>query len=447
MSSIFKAYDIRGIYPSELNGEVAAGIANGIIAHYKPTSVTIGRDTRPSSPELFSAMSQVFTKHGVQVLDLGIVSTPMSFFASKKLPADIDIMITASHNPPEYNGIKICADGAGIGIDNGLRAIQENMHTPLPESPTAGTIRATDIRPTYFSFLKTFADFDGQQFHIAFDCGNAVGMLELPIFHDFSNVVVTKTLWTNLGKPCPHLADPSKYETLIELQHIVRSTKCDIGIAFDGDADRVGFIDELGHIVRGDLAGALLARAALERHPGGTIVYDLISSRGYAEYIRTHGGNPVVSRVGHTYIALAMEKLNAVFGSEFSGHQFFNEGGYVMEKGALSVIMMLNLMAKTGKKLSELVAEIPQYAYSGTINLKVDNLKQVLSNLEEQFSDGEVSYLDGIKVDYPSWWFSVRASNTEPIIRLTLEATTNNEMELHKEQLIRMITAGHKRGR
>jgi phosphomannomutase len=309
-------------------------------------------------------------------------------------------------------------------------------------TPQTGAISSQDIKPDYDKHIASFAIFKDRDFHIATDTAHAMGVLELPVLRQLPGVVLTATLYDTLQFPgvCPHEANPLQTETLIELQHAVRSTKADMGIAYDGDADRIGFVDELGRVVPMDITTALLAQALLPEHKNGVVLYDLRSSRAVKEAIENAGGVAHECKVGHANIKRQMIAENAFLAGEASGHYYFALSGYRAEMGSLPAILLMNLMAQTGKKLSLLVDEVRLYAHSGEINMEVSNAAEIFAKMKTIYADGKLSELDGVKIEYHEWWFSLRASNTEPLIRLNLEASTKELMQQKLEEVLALIS-------
>lgn len=426
MENIFKSYDIRGIYPTEIDEDIVYHIGRAGALYLKAKTIAVGRDNRDSSEALTDALFRGITDAGCNVIDLGLLSTPMLYFASTNLPVDAAMMITASHNPKQYNGIKICKKNAApVGLTSGLSDIRDMATTKyFTPAITKGVISKDTIFHAYELFISSFADFRGKKFSIVTDTAHAMGVLELPILENVSGITIVQKLYGTLEEPgtCPHEANPLKTETLTELEVAVRNTHADMGIAFDGDADRIGFTDENGRPIRMDLITTLLAIAILQKFPGATILYDLRSSRGVKEVIEAHGGVAHECMVGHANIKKQMIDEGAIFAGELSGHYYFSFGGYVAEKGVLPAILLLNLMAQTNKKLSALVADVERYAHSGEINFEAPNAPALMAKLKNIYSDGILSTRDGIKIEYAEWWFSVRTSNTEPLLRLNIEA-------------------------
>ena len=443
MSEIFKSYDVRGVYPQEINENIVEAIGRAYVQYTNAKRIAIGSDKRISSPSLFNALVKGITESGADVVDLGLLSTPMLYFASSKLDIDGAIMVTASHNPGEYNGLKFCKKNAvPIGLASGLADIRDLAQSGnFSNSSYIGSVATQDIKPEYIKHITSFADFKGKRFHVATDTAHAMGVLELPLLRALSGVALCGTLYDTLQLPgvCPHEANPLKTETLIELQHVVRKTKADLGIAYDGDGDRIGFIDERGRVVPMDLVTTLLAQALLPAHPKCTVLYDLRSSRAVKEAIEKLGGIAHESKVGHANIKKQMIEEGALLAGEVSGHYYFALSGYIAEMGTLPAILLMNLMASSGKKLSELVDAIKFYAHSGEINMEANHTEGLFEKIKEKYSDGKLSELDGIKIAYPSWWFSLRASNTEPLIRLNLEADTPELMQEKLSEVLALI--------
>lgn len=440
---IFKAYDIRGIYPGEINEGDAYNIGRAVVAHLKPTRLGVGRDIRASSPSLFASFAKGVMDGGCDVLDLGVITTPMVYFAAGRLDIDAAISLTASHNPPEYNGMKIALRGAmPVGENSGLKEIRDlALNGKWEEVTKKGSMTEQDIIAAYYEYFISFAEFKDKHFTLAIDTANAMGVLELPIYEKFPKNLSIINLYNDLEHPFAcHEANPLKLDTLDELRATVQKSEADLGIAYDGDADRIGFVDEHGEIIPMDLTTALLAKIILKKHPGATILYDLRSSRSVKEIIEENGGIALECKVGHANIKKQMREVGAIFAGELSGHYYFEENSFA-EAGTLPAILLLNLMTETGETISELVKETKRYFHSNEINSEVADKDAVLATLRTTYADGLQHELDGLKVDYPHWWFNVRASNTEPLLRLNLEANTPELMEEKKAELLALIRA------
>lgn len=438
---IFKAYDIRGIYGTDFDEKDAYAIGRATVEYLECKKIAVGRDARASSPVLFEGFTRGAMEAGCDILDLGVITTPMVYFAAGRLDVDAAISITASHNPPEYNGMKICLRGAiPVGETSGLAEIRDLALTEnWKPTETKGSLTPEDIKPAYYGYFSSFAEFRDQHFSIVIDTANAMGVLELPIYDQLQDHLSVTRLYDDLSHPfSAHEANPLKTETLDELRTTVIQQRADLGIAYDGDADRIGFVDETGTPVPMDLMTALLAKAILKQKPGSTILYDLRSSRSVKEYIEENGGRALECRVGHAFIKQQMRETGAVFAGELSGHYYFEENS-VAEAGTLPALLLLNLMAETGQSLSTLVAETQRYFHSGEINSEVHDKDAVLAKLRKRYANGAQHELDGLKVEYPDWWFNVRPSNTEPLLRLNLEATTEALMQEKQTELLALI--------
>ena len=446
-TKIFKSYDIRGIYPDELDEKAAYSIGRATAMYLNAKNIAIGRDTRPSSNALFTALCKGVNEAGSNVLDLGIATTPLVYFSSAQPGVDGSIVLTASHNPVQWNGFKITRrEAVPIGGNSGLKDIQGIAEKGgFKRLLIHGMVIPTDVKNRYEDRIASFWNLKDKKYKAVIDTANAMGILELPIYKKTPNVSVT-TLYCDPEHPFEcHEANPLKTETLDELRKKVVEEKADIGIAYDGDADRVGFIDETGAIVPMDLVTGLISAPVLIKYPKAVILYDLRSSMSVKEEIEKNGGIAKECMVGHANIKKQMREETAALGGELSGHYYFRENSFA-EMSTLAVIFLMNRMAETGKKLSELVAEIQKYHHSGEINNTVTDAPEIMAKLKEKYKDGILSELDGIKVSYPDpaggtlWWFNVRSSNTEPLLRLNLEAKTKEMMEEKKAELLKIIT-------
>lgn len=438
MAGIFKAYDIRGIYGDILTDDMAFKIGRAIFAFLGCKKVVIGRDMRPHSKPLFDALARGLTLHGANVIDLGLCSTPMSYYANKLLGADASIMITASHNPGPWNGFKICRDNAtpisgATGILDIERIVQEEDF--VPPAPAKGQITSHDIIPDYVEHFRAFADIR-HPLNVVVDYANSMGIFEAKVFEGL--FAITPLFDTLDGTFPNHEANPLDTDTLADAQQAVRAGKFDFAACFDGDADRVGFLDEKGDIIPMDMITALIARTLLKTNPGANIFYDLRSSWAVKEIIEESGGIPNQSRVGHAFIKAQMREKDALFAGELSGHYYFKENSFA-ESSALAVLYIANLVSQSDKPLSELIAPIQRYFASGEINSKVGDSAAVFAKLRTTFADADLMELDGLSFEYPTWWFNVRSSNTEPLVRLNLEAKTQDEMEQRRDEVLALI--------
>lgn len=440
---IFKAYDIRGVYDKEINEEAVYNIARAIAMHFKTKRVVVGKDIRLSSDALEKKLVDGFVDSGVDVIKIGTAATPMIYRASSQFDVEVAVIITASHNPAEYNGMKICLTNAvPVGKGAGMEEIKElSLKGEFPEIGEKGNINNVEgFQEECVSYIKSFYNQGkAKKRKIVIDFANAMGIMYKKIYEDFSDTIELVSLYDNFDGNFPnHEANPLKTETLAELQKKVLEEKADLGIAFDGDADRVGFVDETGGIIPMDYMTALLGREVLKKHPGGLILVDLRSSDAVREYIEEAGGKTNLSRVGHSLIKKQMRDEGAVFAGELSGHYYFQENSNA-EESALASIFVLNLMNETGKKITELTKDLKRYYHSGEINSEVKDTKEALDRIKEKYKSGKLIELDGIRVDFDDWWFNVRSSNTEPLVRLTMEAKTKKMMEEKRDELLELI--------
>ena len=443
---IFKAYDIRGIYPGELDEEIAKGIGKALVTFLKMPAVMVGRDIRLSSDSLFTALASGITESGADVWDIGRVSSPMAYFASHHLKAPALVMITASHNPKEYNGFKLARENSiPISGETGIKEIEHIFNTCsfIPSGKKKGKITRMDATPAYvkhvFSFvgLKTIEK-NLREKKIAIDAGNGMGSLETSFILRRLPCHLVE-LNTNLNGSFPsHEPNPLEEKNTMELQKKVLQGGADLGISFDGDADRVFFIDERGRRISSDIITCLIAKEELQAHPGASIIFDVRSSRAVKETIEEAEGKPVMTRVGHAFLKEKMRKTDGVFGGEFSGHFYFKEN-FFSDSGIIAALKVIEVLCRSEKPFSQLVHPFQRYVSSGEINLTVSNKETIMGSLKNHYSNGKVVTLDGIRVDYPDWWLIVRPSNTEPLLRVSIEAATSEMMEKKKKEVLNII--------
>jgi phosphomannomutase len=442
--SIFKAYDIRGIVPDQLRVEDALRIGGAIARHLGGPVLAVGRDARATSPELGDALVRGITGSGIDVIDLGLVATPMLYFAVDHLATAGGVMVTASHNPAEYNGFKVCGPHAvPVGEASGLREIEKLASSEPSREGTPGTIRSEDVRGPYVEQMLGLLE-GTPTGHVALDCGNGMAAVGLEPLLD-RLPLKTERLYFEPDCTFPnHPADPLDVANLRDVADAVRRSGADFGVAFDGDGDRAVFVDERAEPVASDLITALLARAILRRQPGGRILYDLRSSRATAEEVRAAGGVPEMCRVGHSFVKAHMRESGALFAGELSGHFYFRfSETLVADDGTAAFVALLDLLRRESRPLSELVAPLRRYAVSGEISRHIADPPGFLRAMEAEYKDGEISHLDGLLVRYPDWWFNLRASNTEPVVRLNLEADAAGRMTRERDRLVaRMDAAG-----
>ena len=430
---IVKAYDIRGTYPDQIDAATcrALGVGFGVyISEVEPdtTEIAIARDMRPSGPELVAAFSEGVMSQGINVLDVGMASTDLIYFAAGSLNMP-GVMFTASHNPAGYNGIKLCRSGAApIGQDTGLDRIKEVATSGAEPASSTGSRREQDLLTAFADHVRSFVNpSELKPLKVVADTANGMGGLVVPAAFDGLPFDL-EVMFGELDGTFPnHPADPIQLENLAWLRERVVETGADIGLAFDGDADRVFLVDETGEPVSGSLTTALLARVMLEENPGATVVYNLICSKVVPEIIAEHGGKSVRSRVGHSFIKQIMADEDAAFGGEHSAHYYFAKN-WRADSGLIASMMVLGELSKFDGTLSQLIAPLRRYSASGEINTRVNDTAAVIAHVTEHYSDREIDTLDGLTVDSGEWWFNLRASNTEPLLRLNLEAGSDAEV-------------------
>ena len=449
--SIFKAYDIRGIYGTELTEDIFYKIARAYaqFTGVKGGRVVVARDCRKSSDSLFAAFAKGLVDEGVNVLDIGLGSTPMSYFANGSLKADGSVMITASHNTKEWNGCKLCKAGAvPISGATGIKDIEKLVEAMNGEEPPTGvgTITKVDISREYAEHVKKFAHL-ARPIHVAMDFANGMGIAESCAFLD-QDMLTHDDLYGDYDGDFPnHDANPLHQETLKDLQELIRSNpgKYAFGVAYDGDADRAGFVDEKGEIVPMDFVTALISKDLLKSAPGFACFYDLRSTKMAEETIAAAGGKPMMSRVGHSFIKEQMRQNDAIFAGELSGHYYF-KANFTAESSAMATYALANIVSASEKPLSELVAPLRKYFQSGEINSKTAvDPAEILAKIKAIYaSRAKVFELDGVSVDAwesEGWWANVRMSNTEPLVRLNLEGKTKEIMEAMRDEFLAQIRA------
>lgn len=446
-ATIFRNYDIRGLALEELHERNAFQIAQALAQMYEPHIVAVGRDNRPSGIEIFRGLAAGFENAGVLVRDLGLITTPMSYYYSGTHPeVDMTVMITASHMPAQYNGLKICTEDAVPLTSEEIARIGEvSITVPVPEHPLVpSAVAPVDMLPEWYQHFKERINFTAQNHSVVIDPANMVGTLELRTFDQFPDLTV-HGIYTELDHTTPHHeANPIIPETLVDLGNAVRQHQATMGIAFDGDADRVGFTDENGQFVPADIAGALIARELFcntEHENGEVVIYDLRSSHTIPDIVNSMSGTALEWKVGHSHIRKKMREENAIMGIELAGHFFFRET-FFSEGGALPALLLLKHIAESGKPLSELVAEIQTYAHSGEINSSVTRpVAEIYDALALHFADAEKSNLDGMSLKTESWWLNVRPSANDPVLRLNVEAQDKATMEQVRNEALAIIRA------
>jgi phosphomannomutase len=451
-ASIFKAYDIRGIYGEEMDAETGHLIGRGfarVLARLreKPTVelvVGLGRDMRLSAPEMSAAVRQGLVDEGVSVLDGGQIGTEMSYFLVGSRGLDGGAMVTASHNPKPYTGVKLMREGAlALSGDAGIQDVRAEIEGGLPDPPGGGSVEEIDIYPEFQSHMLEIVDPGaiGPLRILADGSDGMAGPMVGPLLERL-DLDVTTNRWEPNGDFPEAGPNPFLEENRRMLVEQVKKSGVDLAIAWDGDADRCFFIDDRGSFADGDFVCALLARAALAKAPGETILYDPRSSRAVPDTVAAAGGKSDLSRVGHAFFKIRMRETGAVFGGEVSGHYYFRDF-YCADSGTMPALLMLELVSRERRSLAELMAEFrSRYFISGEINSEVADQDAKMQEIAERYSDGEISWLDGVSVDYPDWHFNVRPSNTEPLLRLNLESLVSREhMEQKRDEVLGLITA------
>jgi phosphomannomutase len=440
LDAIFKAYDIRGVYPDQIDETVARLVGNAFVGFTTAGRVLVGRDARPSSEPLVEAFVDGARLAGADVVDLGVASTDLVYFASGSLDAPA-AMFTASHNPAQYNGIKLCRAGAApVGEETGLRQLKAVVAEGLFErAEEPGRVERQDLLGAFVGHVRSFVDLDAlRPMRVVADTANGVGGLIVPAV--FSGLPFElSVLFGELDGTFPnHPADPIQPENLKDLQRAIVGETADIGLAFDGDADRVFLVDDEAVPVSGSTTTAILAKAILARNPGGKVVHNLICSRAVPEVIRESGGTPIRSRVGHSFIKAVMAETDAVFGGEHSAHYYFRDN-YRADSGIIAALMVLEQLSITGAPLSELRRPFERYAASGEVNRRVPDPPGVLALVADAFADGRQDHLDGLTVEYDDWWFNLRPSNTEPLLRLNVEAADVAACEQRTNEVLAIV--------
>jgi phosphomannomutase len=440
---VFKAYDVRGLYPSELDEEGAYAIGRAYVEHFEPKRIAVGRDMRLSSPTMAAAIIRGAVDGGADVYDLGLVATEMLYFAVGDLDLDGGIAVTASHNPKEYNGMKIVRRGAlPVGGESGLLEIRDRALQPFGEPTDVGSVHEADIWPAYVDRVLSFVDVDAiQPLRVVIDAANGMaGVMLPPVLEHLPQVEVVRYFFEPDGTFPNHEPNPLLPENREFVMERTTAEAADFGVAFDGDADRCYFIDDTGEFVPGDFMTALLAESILEKEPGAKIIYDVRSSWAVPETIERAGGIPLINRVGHAFIKLRMREEGAVFGGEVSGHYYFRDF-YQADSGVIPFLLMLELVSRKGQKLSEILRPYRErYFLTGELNTPVSDVAVKLQELKEGFaSQGKISHLDGISVEADDWHFNVRPSNTEPLLRLNLEARSPELMEQKRDEVLDVI--------
>ena len=439
LRAVFKAYDVRGLTPEELDVPMAKSLGAAFANFTNADAVVVGRDMRTSGEALLAAFSEGVVSQGVDVRDIGLASTDLLYFASGYLEAP-GVMLTASHNPASYNGMKFCQSRArAIGLDTGLTEIRQLAEQPAKVTNRPGKVRKVDLLDNFVEHVHSFIDVNSlRSLKIVVDTANGMGGLVVPAaFKDLP--FEYEILYEELDGTFPnHPADPLQAENLVDLQRRVMESDADVGLAFDGDADRVFLVDENANLVSGSITTALVASAILESHGPGPILHTLICSRSTVEVIEAAGGDPIRTRVGHSYIKEVMAETGAMFGGEHSGHYYFARN-YGADSGLIAALIVLERLSANQGSLSSLVAPLQRYASSGEVNVAVINTSDAIETVSDFFSEQQQDRLDGLTVDCGEWWFNLRPSNTEPLLRLNVEGPDDGHVAHRVEQILALF--------
>ena len=440
--SIFKAYDIRGTVPGQLNGDVAEAVGRAVATFLAPRTIAVGRDMRLSSDELTERVIRGLAMTGVNVIDVGRVSTDGLYFAVGHHGYDGGIMVTASHNPSEYNGFKICrAQAVPLSGEQGIAQLRDIIASADFREPDGeGTVTRQDITDDYTAHVLSFIDHKKlTPGSIVIDAGNGIGGDILPRVFAHLPYRLVPLYFEPDGRFPNHPASPIEPENTEELCRRVVEERADFGAAFDGDADRMFMIDDQGCRVSASVVAALVARSLLTKEPGATILYNAICSKTVRETIEKNGGRAIKTPVGHALIKPLMKEHNAVFGAEHSGHFYFRNNWFA-DSGLIALLVSLEMIAESGKRLSELVAAIDPYHRSGEINSKVANAQAVMEKIKKHYQEMEPEQIDGVTIDFGDWWFNVRPSNTEPFLRLNVEAVSAELLKEKTKEVLKLMS-------
>jgi phosphomannomutase len=447
LDAIVKAYDVRGTVPDQLNAAVAHALGVGFARFANAPRVLVGRDMRPSGPELVEAFTRGMLEQGVDVIDLGLTSTDLVYFAAGKLDAP-GAMFTASHNPAQYNGVKFCLSGArAVGQDTGLAEIKSIAgdvlagNAPLPAA-RPGSATSRNLLSAFADHVVSFINASSMRpMRVVADTANGMGGLVVPAVFERLPQITLEVMYGELDGTFPnHPADPLQPANQRDLQARVVSGGFDVGLAFDGDADRVFVVDENGRGLSGSTTTALLAAAVLRSHPGSTVLHNLICSKAVPEVIRENGGVPLRTKVGHSFIKQIMAETGAVFGGEHSAHYYFRDN-YGADSGLIASLIVLDEISRADTVLSVVRKPFERYSSSGEINTQVGDPVAVMARVAEHYADQQQDHLDGLTVDSGSWWFNLRPSNTEPLLRLNLEAGNRDECDQRVAEVLALVTS------
>jgi phosphomannomutase len=445
---IFKSYDIRGVFGRDWNGATARSIGAHLPSLLSAGRIAVGRDVRLSSEEVFRELTRGITEAGCNVVDIGLCDTPAVYFATAFYGMEGSVMITASHNPPEYNGLKVSrAMAVPVGFDTGLDELERLVASDPRPAPAArrGRVETLDIRADYVAHLARFRS-DLGRLRVVIDCSN--GMVGTFLRDALAGTGLRYTLLFEQpdGRFPNHAPNPLVESNLSALKDRVRQEGADLGICFDGDADRVMFVDETGHFISPDLLIAVLGTYYFRLHPerlaGGsrTVTYDVRSSRSVVEHLTALGAAPVICKVGHSHAKKLLRETQGIMGGELAGHYYFREN-YFCDSGMIAALAIMETVARDGRAFSRIIGDIDRYFFSGELNFTVADGPAIVERIRREYSSGKLTDIDGIRFDFPDWWFNLRVSNTEPLLRLVVEATTKEELEKRRAELIGRINS------
>jgi phosphomannomutase len=441
---VFKAYDVRGIHPTELDEDGAYRIGRGYVEHFEPRTIAVGRDMRLSSPSMAAALIDGAADGGADVLDIGLVGTEMVYYAVGELGLDGGVCITASHNPKEYAGMKIVRRGAlPVGGESGLDEVRTRALGNFGPVERRGTVRQEDVWQGFVTKVLSFIDASSiRPLRVVVDAANGMaGVMLRPVLERLPQVQMVPYFFEPDGSFPNHQPNPLLPENRAFIVQKTRDERADLGVAYDGDADRCFFVDDTGEFVPGDFVTALLAQVLLEKEPGAKVIYDVRASWAVPSTIKAAGGVPLVNRVGHAYIKHRMRKEGAAFGGEVSAHYYFRDFSQA-DSGMVPFLLMLELLSRRAKPLSELLEPYRRrYFLTGEINTPVSDVALKLQEIKERYSEagGRISHLDGISIEFDDWHFNVRPSNTEPLLRLNLEALDEDQLEARRDEVLALI--------
>jgi phosphomannomutase len=437
--AIFRSYDIRGIYPKDLNQEAVFKIGQAFVQYTKAKEVVIGQDMRLSSSALFKSLVKGVTSQGADVYDIGLVPTECLYFSPGYYQQEAGIMITASHNPKDYNGLKLVRKEKGkVKVVPG-KDLLKIVKKDFSEAKKPGQVKKLDIWSDYIDHIFSFVDIKKMKmFKIVVDAGNGMAGKAIPLIKDKLPIEIIPLNFKLDGNFPAHPSNPLEPGSADQISKEVKKQKADFGFIFDGDADRIYLIDELGNFIRADITLLILAKHFLEKNPGKGIAYNLICSKALPEFIKKWKGKPIRTPVGFINIQKALRESDGIMGGELSGHYSFRDN-YYLDSGFIAFLVLLEAISKSNKKVSEITKKLAPYVKGAEINFEVKDKEKMIDMIKERYSDGKQDYLDGLTVEYKDWWFNLRPSNTEPLLRLTIEADTQKLLNQKQKELSSLI--------